>query len=478
MAAVCMMQRPQSHGMPAQPYLVPMQMPRVHRNSRATGPPSESYAAAPWPSQAVGYPSSPEQATMHSKHGGGAVVMVPMLMPQFPGGQPNGWAPAHAADQMNYPAYASHGARHRGFSDSPRGFLGPDSDHEEVPPPQAMREAEAVGENPRSSGRSRRLRREQARTGHSSRHGPAGQMRGHMPLVDHSRDPFSLASSPEASKRIIERLELGTSEERHMIISWLCPAALQLSLSEHSCRVVQKVLDVAGQEARALFSAQFRGHTLALLFSPHGNHVLQKFVGVMPVADRASLLEELKFYKGGWAVLSRHKFGCRIEQRILEHFPEEMVRDLVEAIVQTAETLISHKFGNYVVQSVLEHGVDAARTRVVDTLIQLGVANLAQDRVASNVLERALHHCNGKCQQQLVSAFVTTPGALHSTACNRYGSFVVRQILMVATGPLRDQVLYQLNGLPQGHAIKSEGGYQAEQGLHQNMNVFNQTVGA
>jgi pumilio RNA-binding family len=262
-------------------------------------------------------------------------------------------------------------------------------------------------------------------------------------------DPVSLTTNPDACKWAMSRLEHAVPSEQYAIISWLHPATLQLALSEHGCRVVQKVFDVAGGEARAALSDQLRGHVLDMLYSPHGNHVLQKFVEVMPSCAMQFVLDELEVYKGGWATLAKHKFGCRIEQRILEHCPERMTSGLVEAIVQNAGTLFMHKFGNYVVQSVLEHAVDAQRCRVVDALIQEGVSVLAQDRVASNVLERALHHCNPEFQQKIVLSLTQVPGALYEAASDRYGVFVVRQMLSVVEGSLRDEVFEQLQGLPE-----------------------------
>jgi hypothetical protein len=273
-------------------------------------------------------------------------------------------------------------------------------------------------------------------------------------------DPFSLTTSREACQRTIEGLESGDLLKRSSIVKWLNPATLQLSLSEHGCRVVQKVLDVAGGEARAALCHELRGHVLELLYSPHGNHVLQKFVEVMPATAMQFVLDELQCYKGGWATLARHKFGCRIEQRIVEHCPEGMASKLVEKIVQEASILFTHKFGNYVVQSILEHGAKKQRERIIQTLVEDGVAALAQDRVASNVLERALHHCDAGCQQKIVRALVAVPGSLHDTACSRFGAFVVRQILPVVTGTLREEVLSELKGVPQ--LVDHEGEFPEE----------------
>jgi pumilio RNA-binding family len=245
----------------------------------------------------------------------------------------------------------------------------------------------------------------------------------------------------------LERLENEPPAEQFGIVSWLIPSTLELALSENSCRVVQKMLDVAGGEARALLCEKLRGHVLELLYSPHGNHVLQKFVEVMPPTANQFVLDELETYKGGWATLARHKFGCRIEQRILEHCPESMTSKLSEAIVEASSSLCMHKFGNYVVQSVLEHGSDKTRARIVDALVQEGVATLAQDRVSSNVLERALHHCSIECKEQLVRAVLNVKGSLYDTACNRYGAFVVRQMLLVVEGTMRDEFLSELKGL-------------------------------
>jgi len=61
-------------------------------------------------------------------------------------------------------------------------------------------------------------------------------------------DPIALAEDASLCGHIIDQLENGNGEKVSAILRWLQPVILQLTISGCSCRVVQKVLEVAGGE--------------------------------------------------------------------------------------------------------------------------------------------------------------------------------------------------------------------------------------
>merc|ERR1711904_344352 len=73
-----------------------------------------------------------------------------------------------------------------------------------------------------------------------------------------------------------------------------------------------------------------------------------------------------------------------------------------------------------------------------------GIAMLAQHRVASNVVERALVQGNAEGQRAIANALLMAPPTLLLMSCSRYGSYAVRRLLDVISGPLHDQAIYQL----------------------------------
>merc|ERR1712028_124938 len=76
--------------------------------------------------------------------------------------------------------------------------------------------------------------------------------------------------------------------------------------------------------------------------------------------------------------------------------------------------------------------------------IQVGVPQLAQHRVASNIVERAFEHGDVENQRVLAEAILSTPNAIVEMGCSRYGSFTVRRMLEALQDPLLSMALQQL----------------------------------
>lgn len=268
-------------------------------------------------------------------------------------------------------------------------------------------------------------------------------------------DPLKLAESVELSRMIMEQLDGRNHRRRLAILKWLRPATLDLAFSACGCRVMQKVLEVAGGDDRTSLIAEFHGLVTKLLESPHGNHVLQKFIEVMPPHSVQFMVEELAQYPGSWVAVVRHKFGCRVSERLLEHCSVEMTAPLIAVIMNDAHTLSRHPYANYVVQHVIEYGSQAHRNLIISSLVRGGVPALAQHRVASNVVEHAIEHCCQEGRDTLARAVLSDVFALVSMGCSRYGSYSVRRLLEVLVGPLRDEAVRQLMaGIEQLRASK------------------------
>merc|ERR1719160_265889 len=94
-------------------------------------------------------------------------------------------------------------------------------------------------------------------------------------------------------------------------------------------------------------------------------------------------------------------------ERILEHCPEEMIAPIVTSVILNVHVLCQHPYGNYVVQHVLEYGSPAQRAQVAHILL-------------------------------------ARSGSLVLLGCSRYGSFTVKRLLEVLTGPPRAELVKQL----------------------------------
>jgi len=256
------------------------------------------------------------------------------------------------------------------------------------------------------------------------------------------------------SSSVVDLLESSSAAKRAAIIAWMQPIVLDLALSAKGTRVIQKALELTGGEAQIRLSNCLQGRVGQLLDSPHGNHILQKAIVVMPPYAVQFIFHELSFFRGGWVGVARHRYGCRVVERLLEHCDAELTAPIVAAMVADFASLSRHRFANYVIQHILEYA-PAHRSQIVNALIQAGLPSLAQHEMASNIVDKAFEHGSVENQQALAGVILSTSGAIVELACSRYGSFTVRRMLETVQGTPRYMALQQLGeALPSLKASK------------------------
>merc|ERR1712232_436064 len=132
----------------------------------------------------------------------------------------------------------------------------------------------------------------------------------------------------------------------------------KMSLKAEGSRKVQEALEEGDNHYRVEIASELQGHVWDAVESPHANHVLQKCIVELPPEACEFIVDELKFWDGVPAAeyLAKHRFGCRVFERLLEHCPK-LVAGMVEELYHLNMRVPSlHAFGNYMVQHILEHG--------------------------------------------------------------------------------------------------------------------------
>jgi len=201
-----------------------------------------------------------------------------------------------------------------------------------------------------------------------------------------------------------------------------------LSKDELGCRLVQSALEKAEPRVAKALSSELHGHVRELATSPHGNFVLQKIVTQLAPSVSNFIAEELL---GNGARFARHRFGCRILCRLLEHGSTEEAKQLIDEILEDQPLeLCRHSFGHHVVQSILEHGCDQHKEHIAEVLLSDLLAN-ARHRSASYVVEAALGHCSPVHQTALLEK-LSIPAIVADLAQSNYGCFVARTLLQRA----------------------------------------------
>lgn len=202
-----------------------------------------------------------------------------------------------------------------------------------------------------------------------------------------------------------------------------------LAFDSVGCRLVQLALKVASQQVAATLLAELRGSVRAVCNSPHANYVIQKAVEVLPTALAASVAEEIC---GIGSEMARHRYGCRVLSRLLEHHCGEGVTgyavSLVDEVVGDAAQLSLHNYGHYVINSIIEHGSTAQRQRIAAAVKVNAMCN-AMNRHASFVCENILTGCSADDCHALAMELLHKPGNMAMLAGSQFGCHVVRALL-------------------------------------------------
>ena len=231
----------------------------------------------------------------------------------------------------------------------------------------------------------------------SHRRDIADEMRGRL---------VHLAMSASGCSVMETLMRVGNAETRNNIVDELNGTMLNLSMDPDARRLVQTMLDVCCKTKQENILREFHGNAMCLLHSKHGNHVLQKAIEMLPPSAVHFILVELR-QCGPLARLARDEKGCRVIQRILEHFTRRGVRcevdDDIDDILRDAEILLHDVFGRFVLQHILEHGKDEHRSCVVKALL-VNIRSSVTGALERDVFDKALVYAPATDREVLARA--------------------------------------------------------------------------
>lgn len=232
-------------------------------------------------------------------------------------------------------------------------------------------------------------------------------------------------NNSESHGHLLAQLEAG-GESLPRTISEIIGSVRDLTFDAEGCRVVQLALQKVDQKDAARICFELHGCVRRAIASPYGNYVIQKVIEIMPSSVSCFVSEE---FLGVGAEMSRHRFGCRILCRLLEHASTEpqTVRLINETLAE-ASSLSRHYFGHHVIESVLEHGL-ADQKHLVAVALKAEIIGHATDSVATYVIESALRNCSAQDAQALSAALCADKVLLLSLAMHKSGLHVVRALL-------------------------------------------------
>jgi len=210
--------------------------------------------------------------------------------------------------------------------------------------------------------------------------------------------------------------------------AWWTGRVWLLARDRQGCRNLQAVLAASTDaEEKMLLLHELRGHIHEASRDPQANYVLQKCICLCKSSRFQFVIDEITC-KGARSVtmVARHKYGCRIIQRLLEHCSQEQTNVLAQALLTETDAMDTccHMFGNYAMQHLYEYGTVEHRQKLVVLLIQ----NLAcaVDTHLCTVIGKVLAMGDDDDKYALAQAVYNTPGMVASMVNTKPGQFALR----------------------------------------------------
>jgi hypothetical protein len=248
-------------------------------------------------------------------------------------------------------------------------------------------------------------------------------------LVSEASCPAHLSVSKDQKNEMVADLEAG-GERKSRVVQSLLGCVFSASLEPHGCRIVQAALEFASSTEREALASELRLHVREAICSPHANFVIQKVIEVLPVASASFIAEELATVAADSA---RHRFGCRILCRLVEHHlcggaTSPSTSCLVDELLLEADRLITNSYARHVMEMVLEHGNHEHKHKIAKT-IRRNAFSTAKNRNGSYVMEKALSMCSVEDAQSIASELLSNPASFHVLVMHECGCHVVKAIM-------------------------------------------------
>jgi len=199
------------------------------------------------------------------------------------------------------------------------------------------------------------------------------------------------------------------------------------------CWLVQHAFEEAkSDEERELLAQELRGHVWEAIKCPHANFVLQRCITTLKPSALQFIVDEIqKPGKHAAHHAAKHRYGCRVLERLIENCSSRGIAPLLEDLLADAKSLCLHNFGHYVMQHLIEHGSCEQGSYIIQILRE-NVASMAVDPYACSVVAKALCHGRDDDRQLMASALIQSDGVIASMACSRHGHAAVKEALSLA----------------------------------------------
>ncbi|KAL8265333.1 hypothetical protein R6Q59_023463 [Mikania micrantha] len=238
--------------------------------------------------------------------------------------------------------------------------------------------------------------------------------------------------------------EYGNTEQKRELVKQIEGHILPLSLQMYGCRVVQRALGTFELEQKIKIVNELDGHFIKCVCDQNGNHVMQKCIECLPPENIKRVISS---FRGQVAALSKHSYGCRVMQRVLERSTDALhIQFIVDEILDSAFDLVQDQYGNYVTQYVLKRGKPEERSQIIHKLAG-HVVKLSQHKFASNVIEKCLEYGDEAARKIIIEeiiGYADCDDNLLVMLKDQFANYVVQKVLQTCSGYQREVLLSRI----------------------------------
>ena len=258
----------------------------------------------------------------------------------------------------------------------------------------------------------------------------------YQPLIENI---LRLVNDPFGNYFIQKMFANLSADQIHQIIFILSPHIFDIGANPHGTRVLQHLISFLSTPTLIeYFLSVMSPHIVPLLKELNGTHVVQKFAFEYPTY--APYVNKIIIDNS--PSLATHRHGCCVIQKYLETSQGEMLRLLLEKLINNCLMLIVDQFGNYVIQSILlmkkiECG-NAIAMRITEN-----VCYYAKHKYSSNVVEKCFDYCDGVIRQKLIYTLLR-PEAINDLILDEHGNYVIQKVLACVEPETQKMMLMQI----------------------------------
>mmetsp|Transcript_57812 Transcript_57812/g.102671 ORF Transcript_57812/g.102671 Transcript_57812/m.102671 type:complete len:378 (+) Transcript_57812:59-1192(+) len=209
----------------------------------------------------------------------------------------------------------------------------------------------------------------------------------------------------------------------------------EFSQTAQGSREVQHAIECHTSSDELLsIAGELKGHAWDAMRCPHANHVMQKLV-VESQPENLQFIIDSIVDANLCVQAARHKFACRVVQRLVQYCSQEQVSNMVGSIAESAAYVACHAFGNYVIQELLQHP-NVTRTQKLQICrdVRERLSSVCSDPHGVAVLSTVMSAGPAEEGALLAEAMLAAPKLFVHLACSRHGHAAAREVLVILQG--------------------------------------------